>query len=295
MEPFTQAASLTAYFKSIDAGRSLWWHWIAGFLFICALFIAGAIGLSVLSAALLPSGKATTYFVLLLTFLPIFLAIPFIHRVWHGRAVRALLTSAKAFRWGYMWRAGLILALFLGLASLAEYLIWPEAYAGVKINSDMGSYLPLLFITLLLVPFQAASEEFLCRGYLNQALIKYLKSPWVVFVLTSAGFAALHYWNPEAAGQLWPYLASIFTFGMAMCVLLYFEGGIESAIGAHIANNIFVFALLGYEDPDLPNTALLTLGPPKIGWGDFVVEVALTAMFISLILWANRRFSRAKT
>ncbi len=247
-----------------------------------------------LTAFVLPANKTGVYAELLLTFLPIFIAIPIIHRYWHKRPVQALLTSARKFRWGYMWRAGLILALFLGLASLAEYLIWPEAYAGVQINRDMGAYLPLLFITLLLVPFQAASEEFLCRGYLNQALIKYLKSPWVVFALTSAGFAALHASNPEAAGQVWPYLASIFTFGMAMCVLLYFEGGIESAIGAHIANNIFVFALLGYEDPDLPNTALLTLGPPKIGWGDFAVEVALTAVFISLIIWANRHFGRAK-
>ena len=80
---------------------------------------------------------------------------------------------------------------------------------------------------------------------------------------------------------------------MAMCVLLYFEGGIESAIGAHIANNIFVFALLGYEDPMLPNTALFTLGEPIIKWHDFAIELGLMGVLISLIIWANRKWGRA--
>jgi len=92
-----------------------------------------------------------------------------------------------------------------------------------------------------------------------------------------------------------PYLASIFLFGMAMCVLLYFEGGIESAIGAHIANNIFVFALLGYEDPILPNTAFFTLGEPVIACSDFAVELGMMIVLIAVIIWANRKWGRAKS
>jgi len=185
-----------------------------------------------------------------------------------------------------------IIFIFYTVLSLIEYQFFPQEYEELTFQTDWGSYFKLLFITLLLVPFQAAAEEFLCRGYLNQALIKYLRSPWVVFAITSGGFAALHAWNPEAAGQMGPYLASIFLFGMAMCVLLYFEGGIESAIGAHIANNIFVFGLLGYEDPVLPNTALFTLGEPVIEWHDFAIELGLMAILIPLILWANQKWGQ---
>ena len=199
------------------------------------------------------------------------------------------MTSSQAFRWDNMFRAGFVLIAFFGLASLLESTIFPDEYEGLKIQTDLKRYVPLLIITFVFVPFQAASEEFLCRGYLNQALVKYLRSPWVVFTLSSAGFAALHAANPEAQGQMWPYLASIFTFGMAMCVLLYFEGGIESAIGAHIANNVFVFGFLGYEDPHLPNTAWMTLGAPKIGWWDFVLDFVMIAIVTALIIWANRR------
>lgn len=243
-----------------------------------------------LSAPFMGLGQTAYYIFLLASFLPIFMSIPLIYKLWHALPVKDLMTSAQSFRWGHLWRTVFIIFAFYSSLSLGEYLLFPAEYEGLQFQTDMGVYLKFLFITLLLVPFQAASEEFLCRGYLNQALIKYLRSPWVVFAITSGGFALLHAWNPESAGQMGPYLSSIFLFGMAMCVLLYFEGGIESAIGAHIANNIFVFGLLGYEDPDLPNTALFTLGEPVIGWTDFGIELMMMIPLIALILWANRKW-----
>ena len=248
--------------------------------------------LGFISVPLLSGSPTNEYIFLLASFLPIFAAIPLIYKGWHDLPIKALLTSARRFRWGYLWRTVAIIFLFYSLLGIVEYYVFPKEFEGMTVQTDWALYLKFLVVTLLLVPFQAAAEEFLCRGYLNQALIKYLRSPWVVFIITSGGFALLHAWNPEAAGQIGPYLASIFLFGMAMCVLLYFEGGIESAIGAHIANNIFVFGLLGYEDPSLPNTALFTLGEPVIEWHDFAIELCLMVVLISLILWANRKWGQ---
>ena len=246
------------------------------------------------AAWIMPATSTGTYILLLITFLPIFFSIPFIYKIWHRLPIKKMMTSATHFRWGHLLRTMGIIFVFYILLGLIEYQVFPAEFEGLKFQTDIGIYIKLLLITLIFVPFQAAAEEFLCRGYLNQALIKYLRSPWPVFVITSGGFALLHSWNPEAAGQMGPYLASIFLFGMAMCVLLYFEGGIESAIGAHIANNIFVFALLGYEDPMLPNTALFTLGEPIIiKWHDFAIELGLMGVLISLIIWANRKWGRA--
>jgi len=263
-----------------------------GFILIVATSFVGMVIIGFMSVPFLASSPTSEYIFLLASFLPIFAAIPLIYKIWHALPIKAMLTSAVKFRWGYLWRTMLIIFIFYGVFSLAEYIFFPQEYEGMKIQTDGTVYLKLLFITLLLVPFQATAEELLCRGYLNQALIKYLRSPWPVFVITSGGFALLHAWNPEASGQMGPYLASIFLFGMAMCVLLYFEGGIESAIGAHIANNIFVFGLLGYEDPMLPNTALFTLGEPVIEWHDFAIELGLMAVLIPLILWANRKWGQ---
>jgi len=288
---YEKAASVAAYFESAWQGRTQWWAWILGFIFIIALSFIGIITLAMGTAWIIPATATGTYLLLLLTFLPIFLSIPFLYKLWHKLPITALMTSATRFRWRYLLRTMFIIFIFYSILSFGEYLLFPAEYEGLKFQTDLSVYFKLLMITLIFVPFQAASEEFLCRGYLNQALIKYLRSPWAVFILTSAGFALLHAWNPEASGQMGPYLSSIFLFGMAMCVLLYFEGGIESAIGAHIANNIFVFAFLGYEDPGLPNTALFTLGEPVIGWTDFGIELVMMAILIPLIIWANRKWS----
>jgi len=285
-----KAAPVAAYFISKNGDHHKWWHWLIGLGLIYIISFIGIRAIWFSSHKLLPTNNATIFLDLLLVFIPLFISIPLIYKYWHKRPIKALMTSAQTFRWNYMFRAGFVLIAFLSVASLLESFFFPSEYEGMKIQNDVKQYIPLLIITLIFVPFQAASEEFLCRGYLNQALIKYLRSPWVVFSLTSAGFAALHAANPEAQGQMWPYLASIFIFGMGMCVLLYFEGGIESAIGAHIANNIFVFGFLGYENPYLPHTAWLTLKAPEIGWAEFGLEFLIIALVTTLIIWANRRF-----
>lgn len=174
-------------------------------------------------------------------------------------------------------------------------LIWPESWDKYQFNTNWKYVVYGGLITLVFIPFQAASEEFLLRGYLNQALIKYLKSPWIVFTVTSGAFAALHMWNSEAQGQFMPYMLAIFLFGYAACILVYFEGGLESAIGWHIINNIFVFSLFGYEDPMLPNTALFYSGPPEIGWSEVGWEILTLTLMVTGTIWLNRKTATSIT
>lgn len=277
------------YFDTIKTGRSAWWHWLIGTALIVVAFIAIAIPIVFIYAEVPSSGLGDLAF-LFATFLPLFFGIWLVQKFWHKRTLTQLLTYTSKFRWRYFWNSIGVTAIVFAVWIAAISLIWPEEWAKYQRNPNMDLVLYGGLITLLLVPFQAASEEFLLRGYLNQALIKYLKSPWVVFVITSAAFAWLHIWNPEAKGQEIPYLIAIFSFGFAACILLYFEGGLESAIGLHIANNFIVFAIIGYEDPDLPTTALYFSGQPVIGMREALLEVVFLAILTPAILWLNRRY-----
>lgn len=230
---------------------------------------------------------------LMVTFLPAFFGILAIVKLWHGRAWLSVLTYTEKFRWGHMWRAIGIGILAYIITLVIKSIFFPQELAELTRNTDLSVMIPGLLIIALLVPFQAASEEFLLRGYLNQALIKYVKSPWLVFVITSAAFAALHLSNNEAEGQLWPYMAAIFSFGIAACALLYFEGGIESAIGLHIINNIFVFGIIGYEDENMPEVALFYSGKPQIDWTMVAIESVNLALIVTAIIWANRTWGRS--
>ncbi len=230
------------------------------------------------------------YIILFANFLPIIFGLWLMTKFWHKESFLNIFTASHKFRWGYLWRAALIVTLtsliFIGL----NYLFVPSDFDGFQLNNDLSLYWKLLIITLIFVPFQAGSEELLLRGYLNRAIARYVKNPWIVFFITSAGFAALHAANPEAAGQLWPYLTLIFTFGFFMCVLLYFEGGLESAISFHVINNIFAFSLTGYRDPDLPESALFTADIPDIAWSQTLWTIATMSITCGLIIWANRKW-----
>ena len=72
---------------------------------------------------------------------------------------------------------------------------------------------------------------------------------------------ALHLGNPEATSSadkgLYMHIltvSSYFLFGYLLCVLVYFEGGLETAIGVHVANNLFA-AAVSYTHLTLPTKA----------------------------------------
>ena len=210
--------------------------------------------------------------------------------IWHGRTIKALLTSAERFRWGNLFRAMITTVVVLAVITIFLIAIDPSVLTNLRWPPSAALYLLGLVICITLVPFQAASEELFFRGYLNQALIRYVPSPWVAYLITSIGFALLHALNSEAEGQLLPYLSVIFVMGFGMSVLLHFEGGLESAMGYHIANNLFAFCLIGYEVPDLPETSLVYFeGPVEFTWLAVGVELLTVACVISLTVAWNRR------
>ena len=282
------------YFSSVQQGRGYWWHWLLGVAFILAIYfglifvIAIPYGIA-LATSDIYEPSLLNYGFLLTTFLPLFFGVWLVQRVWHQRSLTQLLTYTSRFRWRYFWNACIVFTVVLAVMSAVKTLIWPEVWDKYQLNTNWELVIYGGLLTLLLIPFQAASEEFLVRGYLNQAFIKYLKSPWIVFIITSAFFASLHYWNSEAEGQVWPYMAAIFMFGFAACILLYFEGGLESAIGLHIFNNIFAFSIMGYEDPGMPNIAIMYSGRPEIGWTEVGWEFVSLLLMVAGILWLNRR------
>jgi len=146
-------------------------------------------------------------------------------------------------------------------------------------------------LSLALIPLQSATEEIMLRGYLNQGLGKYIRNPWIVFFITSAMFASLHLGNPEAAegaasGKLFITMLSYFAFGMFACILTYIDGGLESAIGVHAANNLYASILLGYDNSALPTPTVFKTGLNANT--DFIFTL-LTLSLVCLILWKFKK------
>ncbi|MFB6723123.1 lysostaphin resistance A-like protein [Kribbella sp. NPDC056345] len=108
-----------------------------------------------------------------------------------------------------------------------------------------------LIIIVLLVPFQAAAEEFIFRGWLIQAVGAYgpdsvegrarwarvlFRSPWPGIVISAIAFASVHGYTGWA-------MADILLFAGAAAWLTVRTGGLEAAIALHVLNNLFAFLL----------------------------------------------------
>lgn len=227
------------------------------------------------------------YTIMLLGFPPMIFGLWVTHKAVHGRPFKALLTAHKKFRWGRVLQTMLIYWAVIGVVATACHLLGLNEISLV-FNSE--KFLIYALISLLLIPLQSATEELVLRGYLNQGLGKYIKNPWIVFVITSLGFASLHLANPEAAagaseGKLLITMSGYFFFGFFACILTWIDGGLESAIGMHVANNLFAAIFMGYDNSVLPTPTVYknTLNPDT----DWIVTIIVLAV-ATLILWKFR-------
>ncbi|MFG1704035.1 type II CAAX prenyl endopeptidase Rce1 family protein [Nonomuraea sp. M3C6] len=150
-----------------------------------------------------------------------------------------LSSVAGRLRWPWLLRcAGLaIVALVLGQAAQVLAVSVSGEDAGDMFGwAGWAGFLPALIAIVLLVPFQAAAEEYVFRGWLVQAFGVHLRNPVWAILIGSGLFASLH-------GYSWAGLVDVFAFGAVMAWLVVRTGGLEAAIALHVMNNMLAFGL----------------------------------------------------
>lgn len=232
--------------------------------------------------------SAGVYASMLLTFPPLIFGLWLVVKFIHGRSFKTMMTAHTHFRWGRVVQSMLVFWAIAGALTAAAHVMGFNKVEGVFDGSRFFLYAGL---SLLLIPLQSATEEIMLRGYMNQGLGKYIRNPWIVFFITSALFASLHLGNPEAAegansGKLLVTMSGYFMFGMFACVLTYIDGGLESAIGVHAANNLYASILLGYDNSALPTPTVFKTG---LNADTDLIFTMLTLGLVCLVLWKFRK------
>ncbi|MFD1543625.1 CPBP family intramembrane glutamic endopeptidase [Nonomuraea guangzhouensis] len=151
----------------------------------------------------------------------------------------SLSSVAGRLRWPWLLRCLVlaVIALALGQAAQAVAMM----VTGKQVTDMFGwagwsAFLPSLIAIALLVPFQAAAEEYIFRGWVLQAFGAHLRNPIWGILLGSALFAALH-------GYTWAGLVDVFSFGALMGWLAVRTGGLEAPIALHVTNNVLAFGI----------------------------------------------------
>lgn len=183
------------------------------------------------------------------------------------------------FRWGLALRAALVMAVTFAIA-----MGIPALVEGVPIAPDLSALsIITVVIAVMVIPFQAAAEEYLVRGLIARSSGSWARTPWVgllVSALTSSVlFALLH-------GNLLPGLMLYFSlFGAVLWWLTWRTGGLEAAVGVHAAFNALSFlqAFLFDESVGL-STTVGAAEQFEAFW--VMAPLAVTTL---LILWWFRR------
>jgi membrane protease YdiL (CAAX protease family) len=168
----------------------------------------------------------------------------------------------------------------------------PPGWAG------WATFLPSAAAIVLLVPFQAAAEEYVFRGWLLQAIASctletrtglfgraasaVFRTPWPAIIISAAVFTAGHAYKGWA-------LLDVSLFGITAGWLAVRTGGLEAPIALHALNNLVAF---------LSPAALGRLGEAvritDVPWQSIVATAVQLTVFAFLVLRAarDRRLAR---
>ncbi len=230
--------------------------WLGELAVALPLVVVGVLAVSVIGmivAAVLDAGPASAdsdlFFEdpvadLVFSLLGIAIGIPIVMGVARllGRRPAGTLSSVVGrLRWRWLgWCAAVGFPLMI--VQIGLLIAWTWDSEPLSASGDGGFpgwpyFLLSMAVILALVPFQAAAEEYVFRGWLVQVIGRAVRSPWPAIVVASLLFALAHGFG-ELSGFLLLFYSAIW-WGW----LVIRTGGLEAVIVLHTANNLLAFGL----------------------------------------------------
>lgn len=199
-------------------------------------------------------------------------------RYLHGRPTEWMWSVQPGMRWRFLFICLLVAAVVL---NAMLWLSWLVVEMPVFQAAEPG-WVWFAAVLVFTSPLQAAAEEVFFRGYLLQALGSATGKAWIGIIGSALVFALLHgVQNPAL-------FANRLAFGVLAGWLVWRTGGLEAAIGVHVANNLFAF---GYGI--FTGGIVATKATTVIGWDRAVFDVAGFAVFAAVAWWIGRRMNVA--
>ncbi len=289
--------------RALD-GQNQWWKYLAmGLITIIGANLVGSIPLLVvvIFAAMKNGNDGLTAMangvdfaalgidanlglaLMLIPFVIGLLILVILLKPFHKRTSSETINGTNKIRWGRFFFAGLIWAVILGSFTLYDYMSHPENFT---VNLNYTNLIILVIISLALIPLQTTYEELFFRGYLTQAFGAWTRNRWLAVFVPAVLFGLMHSMNPEVSEfGFWIAMPQYIMFGLIFGLATIWDDGIEIAMGAHAANNVFLSIFVTHKASALQTYALLEqkqLDPVRDNW------VLLTGGILFLIIMLVR-------
>lgn len=202
-----------------------------------------------------------------------------------GAAMIAYRRGADAFLWPSPGGGlGLFLAGF-GVMFVVSLALWPVMqmmdHSGpgplLDPSEQLDARVAYAGAAALGLLFAAAGEEIAFRGVLLRITAGFTQSLWLILLINGLLFSAIH-WDPDPVA-----FVARAASGMVWCWAALRLGNLAFAIGAHLANNLFIALLLA----PISEAAMTGQGIPVEVLA--LEGVSLLAVLIAVELLARRR------
>ena len=198
--------------------------------------------------------KNTGFLILLSMFFVAMLGLYLVVTKLHDKKIKDLITPFETIRYRKIFFGfGLWMILSL-IAEAISFFIDPANYT---FRFSAGTFIPLLLISLILLPVQSSFEELFFRGYIMQGIAYMTKNKWLSILAPSLLFGLMHATNPETIKyglftmEIYYISAAVF-----LALITVMDDGLELALGIHAATNIFGSTLFTYEGSVLQTDSL---------------------------------------
>lgn len=216
------------------------------------------------------------FMLLLIPFSFIFLTLLLCVRYIHKRSVLSLFTSRKSFDWKRFIFAFLLWGVIMGAFLIGDILMGEP----IDLNIDTATFLPLLLISILILPIQTSAEELFFRGYLFQLFGLFFKKGWIAILLSAWIFGMMHMANPEVLEIGSVLIIYYVGTGIFLGIIAHMDDGIELGMGYHAINNIFAALILTNNWQAFQTDAIfIDNSPPAFG-----LETVLSLLIISPVI-----------
>ena len=213
----------------------------------------------------------------------LFIAILLI-KAFHQRSYKQVINGGRSFRWNRFWKGFLVWGVLFFASLFTGFLLEPENF---EFRFNLSSFIPLVVISILLIPLQSGTEEFFFRGYLAQGVGAWTKNRGLVVLIPALLFALLHGMNPEVKEfGFQAMMPSYILFGIFFGLIAVLDDGIELAIGVHSANNMLSSIFVTNKSSALQTQALLIqkeINPTHEFWGLFLGAI----LFILIVSYKS--------
>lgn len=265
------------YLSSGFKGLNDWWRYLVGVILIAVFYMAGSIPLGMvqywrmnqdpsigknalkefektMDFSLFGIDKNIGFSLLILIFVFALAGLWLVVTRLHFKKMQDLITPKSNINYNKIFFGfGLWMLLSLIMEGIS-YLMAPDTYF---FRFEAASFLPLLIISLIFLPFQTSFEELFFRGYLMQGIAFFSKNKWLAILLTSILFGFVHGANPEVEKYgFWTMQIYYVTAGLFLALITVWDDGLELALGVHAATNIFGATLFTYEGSVLQTDSL---------------------------------------